>query len=114
MEDKCIFCDIASGKSPADIILDEENVSAFYDISPKTPIHILIVPKKHIPSVAELTVQDKNIIGEMVLAAKKIAEQKNLSEDGYRLVINTGKNSGQEVDHIHLHLLGGEELGPMA
>ncbi|MFA6423462.1 MAG: histidine triad nucleotide-binding protein [Patescibacteria group bacterium] len=113
MDDKCIFCAVANGESPADLVLETENVAAFYDINPKAPTHILIVPKKHIKSVNELIEEDKLIMGELILIAKKIAEDKGLVEEGYRIVINTGPHSGQVVDHIHLHLLGGKKLGPI-
>jgi len=111
--DNCIFCGIASGASPANIEYQDDEVVAFWDIDPKAPTHILIVPKKHISSVTELQEGDENLIGHMVLAAKMLAEKKGISEDGYRLVFNAGKHSGQVVDHIHLHLLGGKILGGM-
>lgn len=112
---ECIFCDIANRKENADDFeYEDDTVAAFSDISPKAPIHILIVPKKHIQSVAQLAEEDENLIGRLILAAKKVAEKRGINEDGYRLVFNVGKHSGQVVDHLHLHLLGGKELGTMA
>jgi histidine triad (HIT) family protein len=109
----CIFCKIVSGEIPSGKVfpaqsgpaLGWENVVAFNDINPKATIHILIVPKKHIESVKTLEDGDKNLVGEMFLVAKKIAEDKNLS--GYKLIMNVGRDGGQLVDHLHLHLLGG-------
>ena len=102
----CIFCKIARKEVPADIIYESENVIAFKDIEPKAPFHVLIIPKKHIASVKELKEEDKNLAGELILTAKKIAEQKGLS--GYKLVFNVGRDGGQIIDHIHLHLLAGK------
>ena len=112
--DTCIFCGIASKQSPGELEYEDDEIVAFRDINPKAPVHILIVPKKHISSVTELTEDDAPLIGKMVLVAKKLAVEKGISEDGYRLVMNAGKHSGQVVDHIHLHLLGGKILGDIA
>lgn len=87
---------------------------AFWDINPKAKVHLLIVPKRHIRSIIELKDEDAPLIGKMVLVAKKLAEKKGIADDGYRLVFNAGKHSGQIVDHIHLHLLGGGPMGSMA
>ena len=99
----CIFCKIANKEIPKDFVLENEKLMAFDDIHPKAPIHILIMPKAHIASVKEL--DSGNLAGELVLTAKKLAQDKNL--DGYKLVFNVGRTGGQEVDHLHLHLLGG-------
>jgi histidine triad (HIT) family protein len=104
----CIFCKILNKELPADIIYEDEKILAFKDIHPKAPIHILIIPKDHIISVDHLKEENKELIGELVLVAKKIAEMKGLST-GYKLTINVGKDGGQEVDHLHLHLLGGKK-----
>ena len=115
MEDNCIFCAIAQKQSPATIEYEDEEIVAFWDVNPKAKVHLLIVPKKHISSVTELEEGvDELLIGRMVIAAKKLAEKKGISEDGYRLIFNAGKHSGQVVDHIHLHLIGGGPLGEMA
>jgi len=106
----CIFCQIAKKDLPAAIIYEDEKVIAFKDINPIAPIHYLIIPKKHIASVNRLEAQDKELVGEMFLAAKKIAKDQGIADNGYRLVFNVGKDSGQMVDHLHLHLLGGKKL----
>ena len=102
MED-CIFCKIAKGEIPSSKVFENDELIAFNDINPKAKTHILIVPKKHIESVKHLEATDKELIGELFLVAKKIAEEKNLS--GYKLVINVGRDGGQLVDHLHLHLV---------
>lgn len=112
--DNCIFCAIAAKESPAELEYEDDEIVAFEDIDPKAPVHILIVPKKHLSSVATLAEDDALLVGKMVLVAKKLAEDKNIAEDGYRLVFNAGRHSGQVVDHIHLHLLGGKILGSIA
>lgn len=111
--DKCLFCQIANGEIPTKLEYEDSEIAAFNDINSKAPIHILIVPKKHIESVATLSEQDIPLVGKMILVAKKLAEEKGISKTGYRLVFNTRKNAGQIVEHIHLHLLGGKPLGPM-
>jgi histidine triad (HIT) family protein len=111
----CIFCAIAKKESPATLEYEDEDVVAFWDVNPKAKVHILIVPKKHIPSVTALQEGvDELLIGKMVMVAKKLAEKKGIADDGYRLVINAGKHSGQVVEHIHLHLMGGGPMGNMA
>ena len=92
---------------------EDEDIVAFDDINPKAPVHILIVPKKHIGSVNELEDTDAALAGKLILVAKKIAIEKGIDKTGYRLIFNVGKNSGQIVEHIHLHLLGGQKLGEM-
>jgi len=109
----CIFCKIAKKELPAKIRYEDEEIIAFDDTNPKAPVHILIVPKKHIESVNTLIERDAELIGKMVLVAQKLARQTRIDKTGYRLIINTGPNSGQIVDHIHLHLLGGQELESM-
>ena len=109
----CIFCSVANHESPANIEYEDNDIVAFWDIDPKAPIHILIVPKRHIDSVATLQEADAPLVGKMVLVAKDLATKYGISTDGYRLVFNIGKQSGQMVDHIHLHLLGGRALGEM-
>lgn len=112
--DQCIFCGIGKKESPANLEYEDKDVVAFWDINPKAKVHLLIVPKKHIRSVTELKDEDAPLIGKMVMVAKKLAEKKGIADDGYRLVFNAGKHSGQIVDHIHLHLLGGGPMGRMA
>ena len=99
----CLFCKIINKEVPSDIIYEDEKVIAFKDIHPKAPVHLLIVPKKHIPSVDHLEMEDKTLMGELILTAQKIAREKKLK--GYRLQINVGRPAGQLIDHLHLHLL---------
>ena len=109
--DQCIFCAIANKQSPGELEYEDAAIAAFNDINPKAKVHVLIVPKKHIASVTELQESDIELVGRMVMIAKKLAEAKGIADDGYRLVFNAGKHSGQFVDHIHLHLIGGGPLG---
>lgn len=110
----CIFCKIVSGEIPSKIIYENESVMAFNDINPVAPEHILIIPKKHIESIDDISFIDREITASMFDAVKEIAVIKKLPEYGYRVIINNGKAAGQEVFHLHLHLLGGKEkLGPM-
>lgn len=106
----CIFCKIINKEMPADIIYQDDKVMAFKDIKPVAPVHLLIIPKKHISLADDLELKDREIIGKMFLVAQKIAREQGVSETGYRLVINVGKDAGQTVAHLHLHLLGGEKL----
>jgi histidine triad (HIT) family protein len=98
---------------PADIVYQDELVTAFRDINPQAPTHVLIVPNKVIPTANDLTVEDEQIAGRMLLVAKKVAEQEGIAENGYRLIINCNRHGGQEVYHLHLHVIGGRWLGPM-
>ncbi|MFQ5602789.1 MAG: histidine triad nucleotide-binding protein [bacterium] len=107
MTPNCLFCEIISGKRNAAILLQNEYLTAFNDINPKAPVHILIVPQKHISTTNDLTPEDEMIVGKMFLAAKTLAEEAGISEKGYRLVMNCNQEAGQSVYHIHLHLLGG-------
>jgi len=106
----CIFCKIAEGKANAEVVYQNDRIIAFRDIDPKAPVHILIIPRKHIATINDLTSNDKDLIGEIFLAAKEIAKMENLSECGYRLVFNCNRDGGQAVYHIHLHLLGGRSM----
>jgi len=104
----CIFCKIIKKEAPAEIVFENDKIIAFKDINPKAPIHILIVPKKHIVSINHIEKEDKTLLGELFLAAKKIAKEKNL--EGYKLLINVGRKGGQIIDHLHLHLLSGNPI----
>lgn len=108
-----IFAKIIRGEIPADIVYQDDLVTAFRDINPQAPVHILIVPNKAIPTVNDLTEADEQVAGHLLLVAKKLAQQEGIAEDGYRLIINCNAHGGQEVFHLHLHLLGGRRLGPM-
>ncbi len=106
----CIFCQIVTGKIPSEIIYQDEEVIAFRDINPVAPVHLLIIPKKHIPSLAHLPEAESPLIGHMVNIANQLAKREAISESGYRLAMNCGEEGGQLVAHLHLHLLGGRKL----
>ena len=103
----CIFCNIISGKVPAEMIYQDDEVVAFADINPKAPVHILIVPRKHITSVNEIEEEDQGMLGQLFVVARKVAQLQEVAQTGYKLVVNTGPDAGQIVDHLHVHLLGG-------
>lgn len=107
----CLFCKIISGEIPSEKVYEDEYVYAFNDISPTAPVHVLIVPKKHISTINDIQEEDSALIGKIYLAAKKIAKEKGIAEDGYRVVTNCNEMAGQTVFHIHYHLIGGRELG---
>ena len=109
--DDCLFCKIIKGDIPSDKIYEDDTVYAFSDISPTAPCHVLIIPKKHIATLNDITEEDNDIIGHIFNVAKKIAKEKGFSEDGYRVVSNCNAAAGQTVFHIHFHLLGGREFG---
>ena len=106
----CIFCQIADGKIPGDILYQDEEVVAFRDINPQATTHLLIIPRKHIPSLAHLSETDAPLVAHMIKVANSLAREHGLSENGYRLVINCGEQGGQVVPHLHMHLLGGRKL----
>ncbi len=106
----CIFCKIANKETPTEIIYEDELVVAFKDLHPITPVHVLIIPKKHIPTIDDLEDEDEQLAGKMIIAAKKIAKDLNISEKGYKLLFRVKNHGGQEIDHVHLHLLGGARL----
>jgi histidine triad (HIT) family protein len=110
MPSDCVFCKIAAGEVVGRIIYQDELATAFWDIHPVAPIHILIVPNKHISSVNEMSAEDEALIGHLMLVAKQIAKEQGVAESGYRLSINTGLNAGQSVQHIHVHLMAGKAL----
>jgi len=110
MEEDCIFCRIVAGKVPSEIRYQDEEVIAFRDINPKAPIHLLIVSKKHIPSLLQITQAESPLIGHMVTVANELAKKEGISEKGYRLIINCGKEGGQLVPHLHMHFLAGRKL----
>ena len=107
---ECIFCQIVAGKVPSEILYQDEEVIAFRDINPQAPTHLVIIPQKHIPSLAHLSQAESPVIGHMVNIANQLAKREGISESGYRLVINCGKQGGQLVPHLHMHLLGGRKL----
>lgn len=106
----CIFCRIAAGEIPAERVRENEETVAFRDINPQAATHVLVIPRRHIASVNDLDGGNAGIIGQLFLSAKEIAAEEGIAEPGFRLVMNTGADAGQSVDHIHLHLLGGRRL----
>ena len=108
--ENCLFCQIAKGEIPTDFIYSSEEIVAFRDIHPQAPIHVLIIPKKHLKSVNEIDQEDLLLMGKLLEAAKVIALDEHIAESGYRLIINSGADSGQTVEHIHMHLMGGKKL----
>ena len=110
MSTDCIFCKIVSGEIPSPKLFSDELVTAFRDIHPKAPTHILIVPNKHLVSVNEVEPGDEAVVGRLFTATRSLAEQEGIAQSGYRLIINTGPNGGQEVLHLHMHLLGGQKM----
>ena len=111
MNKDCIFCRIIAGEIESDILYQDDEVFVIRDIRPQTPTHLLIIPKAHIPSLAEVDAEQKGLLGHMIHVANELARAQGVAESGYRLAINTGPHSGQLVAHIHLHLLGGRIMG---
>jgi histidine triad (HIT) family protein len=110
MSDECIYCRIVAGELPADIVYQDEDFLAFRDTMPRAPTHVLIIPKAHIASVAELTDGQQELAGRLIILAKNLAEKEGIARKGYRLVINCGPEGGQVVPHLHLHLLGSRQM----
>jgi len=110
MSDSCIFCKILAGDIPGTIVYRDEQATAFRDIQPAAPTHILIVPNRHIDSVNMLEEADEQLVGHLIRTAGTLAKQENIAEGGYRIVINTNADAGQTVFHIHVHLIGGQKL----
>jgi histidine triad (HIT) family protein len=106
----CIFCKIARKEIPAKVVFEDSNILAFEDVKPQAPVHILIIPKHHIEKTSDLTEGNIHLMGELVLAAKALAGQEGIGESGYRIVLNCNKDAGQEVFHLHLHLMGGRKF----
>ena len=106
----CIFCRIAAGSLPAAIIYQDEGAIAFRDISPQAPIHVLVIPRKHITSLSKVTDADSAVIGHLMSAVAAVARQEGIAESGYRSIINAGRDAGQAVDHLHVHVIGGRGL----
>ncbi len=107
---ECVFCNILSGKTPAEFVYENERIVAFRDINPQAPVHVLVVPRKHIPTTNDVQPEDAELLGEMILVARQVAEKEGIAESGYRLVMNCNENSGQEIYHLHLHVLGGRRM----
>jgi histidine triad (HIT) family protein len=109
--DRCLFCRIASGEIPAKKVYEDADVFAFHDINPQAPTHVLVIPRKHIPSLDDLSVSDAATVGTTLVKVAQIAHDLHLNSDGYRVVANHGDAAGQTVFHIHFHLLGGRNFG---
>ncbi len=110
MED-CVFCKIINREIPSTIVYEDEKVIAFNDVNPAAPIHILVVPKKHIETLLDVTSEDNELISYIYQVINKIAKEQGFDKQGFRVIVNCGKDSGQEVMHIHFHVLGGKKLG---
>ena len=113
MDNDCLFCRIVAGEIPATVVHETDTTLAFRDIDPKAPVHVLVIPKDHHTDVASLALADPGIAADVLAAAAAVAEAEGLRGDGYRLLFNTGAYAGQEVFHVHGHVLGGAPLGPM-
>ena len=110
MED-CLFCKIIKGEIPSNKVYEDDEILAFYDINPAAKIHILVIPKKHIESLAHMEKEDEEIVGKIYGVINKIAQEKGFKQSGYRVIVNCGKDAGQEVMHLHFHILAGEKFG---
>ncbi|HSR43413.1 MAG TPA: histidine triad nucleotide-binding protein [Longimicrobiales bacterium] len=110
MAEACLFCRIASGEQEAEVVARGDGWVAFRDINPQAPTHVLLVPRRHVESVDDLEEEDRDLVADLLVAARDVARSEGLATDGYRLVVNTGRKAGQSVSHLHLHLLGGREM----
>lgn len=106
----CVFCQIAARQVPAAIVYEDEHALAFRDINPQAPVHILIIPREHITGPAEVSDSNAPLVGHLIAVAARVAQQEGFAGDGYRLVLNEGRNGGQSVFHLHLHVLGGRRM----
>ena len=109
--DDCLFCKIAKKEIPSTIVYEDEEVLAFRDIHPVTPVHVLVIPKKHITSLAHLQKEDELLIGKIYTVINEVAKKEGIFEKGYKVIVNCGEDGGQEVKHLHFHILGGRKLG---
>ena len=109
----CVFCKIVNREIPAKVVYEDDKVMAFHDINPQAPVHILVIPKEHIPTVNDLEEKHKELIGHIFMVIKEIAREMGIAESGYRVLVNCNRDGGQEIYHLHFHLLGGAPLGPM-
>jgi histidine triad (HIT) family protein len=113
MAEETLFSKIVKKEIPSDMVYQDDTVTAFRDINPQAPVHILIVPNKVIPTVNDVTAEDESVLGHLFSVAALLAKREGIDEDGYRLIVNCNKHGGQEVFHLHLHLMGGRAMGPM-
>lgn len=113
MASDCIFCKIVAGEIPASKVYEDDQVLVFHDIAPVAPVHVLLIPKKHIAALQDLGEEDRGLMGSLVAAAQRVAREQGVAESGYRLLTNSGKDAGQIVFHLHWHLIGGRPLGKL-
>lgn len=111
MESNCLFCKILAGEVPSKAALSTERTYSFYDINPVAPVHVLVIPREHIPDAAHIGAKHGEVLAEMMAAAREVAEAHGMADDGYRLVFNVGPHSLNSVPHLHMHLLGGQQMG---
>ena len=109
--DDCIFCKIIKREIPSSIVYEDNEIIAFRDVNPQAPIHILVIPKKHISSLVDLKEEDEVVVGRIYTVINKIAQQEGIDKKGFRVIVNCGEDGGQEVKHLHFHILGGKKLG---
>jgi histidine triad (HIT) family protein len=109
--ENCIFCRVAAGSAPARVLFADDDVVAFHDIAPRAPVHVLVIPRRHITSLAHAEAGDAGVLGALLAAAAEAARRAGIVESGYRVVANTGADAGQAVSHLHLHVLGGRPMG---
>jgi histidine triad (HIT) family protein len=110
MPDDCLFCRIEAGEAEADVVAEGDRWLAFRDVNPQAPTHVLVIPREHVTSVEDLADDQRDLAGELLLAARDVARREGLAEDGYRVVANTHREAGQSVFHLHLHVLGGRRM----
>jgi histidine triad (HIT) family protein len=106
----CLFCKIATKEIPSKTVFEDDVLYAFHDVKPGAPVHVLVVPKKHIVGLAEATPEDQAVLGKLLLSAKRVADATGIAESGFRVVFNVGPDAGQSVFHVHMHVLGGRQL----
>jgi len=106
----CIFCKIVKGEIPSQKVYEDDSIIAFDDVNPQAPVHVLIIPKRHIDKISSVSLEDESLLGRMMLKAKSIAEDKGIDKSGYRIVVNCEKDAGQLVFHVHMHILGGRKF----
>jgi len=107
----CIFCKVANGEIDSKNVYKDDEIVAFHDINKKAPVHIIIIPRKHIPSLLDISTEDVQLIGKMHIIAGQLAKEQGIAESGFRLVLNCNKDAGQSVEHVHMHLMGGRPMG---
>ncbi len=106
----CLFCKIVNKSIPAKVLFEDDDVVAFHDLNPTAPVHVLVIPKKHIVGLAEAVTEDALVLGKLLVAARRVAEESGIAQSGFRTVVNSGPNAGQSVFHLHVHVIGGREM----